>query len=298
MRNSYYIFVVAHSIRGRIRRVHIPQYFVYICGVFALIGFVTVAAAVGSYTRMLLKVANYNHLRREAEVLKRQYTKLQTTMSQTEVQLASLQSLANEVSLAYGIARTNRETLPGEGAGPAPTALSATVEQYQLLLRASYAPAPLRHQFLAVRSGKIDFPLEWPVQGRLTGGFGDRLDPFNGEGTFHGGVDISTSYGAPVRAAADGVVISAERESGYGLAILLDHGRGLRTFYAHLSGFNVALGQEVLGGEIIGFVGRERPLHRTPPALRSPRAGQSSEPTPRLHGPAHRRRSLPGRRLI
>jgi murein DD-endopeptidase MepM/ murein hydrolase activator NlpD len=59
-----------------------------------------------------------------------------------------------------------------------------------------------------------------------------------------------------VRAATSGVVVSAQRESGYGLCVVMDHGRGLRTLYAHLSGFNVSPGQAVLGGEVIGYVGR------------------------------------------
>ncbi len=147
MRNNYYIFVVAHSIRGRIRRVHIPQYFVYICAVFTVIGVITVAAALGSYTRMLLKVAKYNHLRSEAELLKQKYHKLQTTMSQTEVQLASLQVLASEVSAAYGISRnasasTMTATLePGAG-------VKDSLDQFELLLKASYTAPPLRQQFL------------------------------------------------------------------------------------------------------------------------------------------------------
>jgi murein DD-endopeptidase MepM/ murein hydrolase activator NlpD len=256
MRHSYYIFVVAHSVRGRIRRIHIPQYFVYISAVFALIGFLTVMAAVGSYARMLLKVTNYNHLRREAELLKGKYSKLQATMSQTEVQLATLQNLASEVSVAYGIRRPARaEQYPDDG-GPLSPALRASVEQYRLLLRASYTPPTLRYEFLVPTPGRIGRSLEWPLQGKLTGGFGDRLDPFNGEGSFHAGVDISSYLGAPVQAAGDGVVVKAERESGYGLVLLLDHGRGLNTFYAHLSGLNVAPGQQVLGGEIIGHVGR------------------------------------------
>ena len=256
MRNSYYIFVVAHSVRGRIRRIHIPQYFVYVSAVFALIGFLTVMAAVGSYARMLLKVTNYNHLRREAELLKGKYSRLQATMSQTEVQLASLQNLASEVSVAYGIRRPARaEQYPDDG-GPLSPALRASVEQYRLLLRASYTPPTLRYEFLVPTPGRIGRPLEWPLQGKFTGGFGDRLDPFNGEGSFHAGVDISSYFGAPVHAAADGVVVKAERESGYGLVLLLDHGRRLSTFYAHLSSFNAAPGQQVLGGEIIGYVGR------------------------------------------
>ncbi len=256
MRNSYYIFVVAHSIRGRIRRIHIPQYLVYLCGAFTLIGVITVSAAVGSYARMLLKVTNYNRLRSEAELLRRKYSSLQKTMSRTEVQLASLQMLASEVSVAYGITPRAITLQPSANEGEKDEALRASAEQFQLLLRASYTPPYLRHEFLAAPPGSPRLPLDWPVEGPLTGGFGDRLDPFNGEGTFHSGVDISAPYGTPVRAAADGIVVSAGREAGYGMAMLIDHGRGVRTFYAHLSSFNVALGQAVLGGEIVGFVGR------------------------------------------
>ncbi len=255
MRNNYYIFVIAHSIRGRIRRVHVPQYFVYICAVFALIGFVTVAGAVGSYTRMLLKVARYNHLRSEADSLKQKYQKLRTSMSETQVQLASLQMLASEVSVAYGITRGGHAAR-GWAPGPVESqTVAASLDQFQLLLTASYTPPTLRRQFLASNAGVYSLPMDWPVEGRLTGGFGDRLDPFRGEGTFHAGVDISTAYGTPVRVAADGVIVSAARESGYGRCVVVDHGSGVTSLYAHLSGFNVAPGQSVLGGEIIGFVG-------------------------------------------
>lgn len=290
MRNSYYIFVVAHSIRGRIRRIHIPQYFVYVCGLFALIGLVTVLAAVGSYTRMLLKVANYNHLRSEAELLKQKFSSLQRNMRQTEVQLASLQNLASEVSVAYGIRRANGAEVRSSALDRA-EAFRASAEQFQFLLRASYTPLPFRYEFLDTRSSTISIPMDWPLQGTLTGSFGDRLDPFNGEGSFHAGVDISSFYGAPVRAAADGVVVSSARESGYGMVVLLDHGRGVRTFYAHLSGFNAAPGQVVLAGEIIGFVGRSG--RSTGPHLHYEVRIQNNPVNPsRFLGPVHSSRLL------
>lgn len=254
MRNNYYIFVVAHSIRGRIRRIHVPQYFVYLCGVFALIGFVTVAGALGSYGRMLLKVAKYNHLRKEAENLKQRYDRLRSTMAETEVQLASLQTLASQVSIAYGIAQPGSAASPSIGLEGAN--VEATEEQFRSLLRVSYMPATLRQQFFVQRPGRLKLNMDWPVEGRVTGGFGDRLDPFNGEGAFHAGVDISCPYGLPSALRPTGVVHSASRESGYGRMVVIEHGRGLRTVYAHLSGFNVTPGQMVLGGEIIGYVGR------------------------------------------
>ena len=256
MRNAYYIFVVAHSIRGRIRRIHIPQYFLYICGLLALVGLFAVLAAVGSYTRMLLKVVNYNHARMEVKALRRSFNNLQAEMDQTQTQLNSLQNLAGEVSVAYGIRRAGNGSLPVAAETEQARTFGATAEHFRFLVRASYFVLPYRHEFLAGRSLTTGLPLDWPLKGKLTGSFGDRLDPFNGEGSFHAGVDIATYYGAPVQAAADGVVLRTSWESGYGRAVMLAHGRGVRTMYAHLAGFNVASGQVVLAGETIGFVGR------------------------------------------
>jgi len=98
-------------------------------------------------------------------------------------------------------------------------------------------------------------PSIWPVAGRLTGAFGARMDPFSGEGAFHTGVDISAPPGTPVRVTADGVVLGASWEGGYGLMVEVDHGGGVRTFYAHLSHCFVQTGQAVRLGQIVGEVG-------------------------------------------
>jgi murein DD-endopeptidase MepM/ murein hydrolase activator NlpD len=89
----------------------------------------------------------------------------------------------------------------------------------------------------------------------LTSSFGERMDPFSGEGAFHKGVDISTDYGAPILAPADGIVESAQEENGYGRAVVLDHGHGITTVFGHMSSFAVTSGQRVRRGEVIGYVG-------------------------------------------
>ncbi len=100
-------------------------------------------------------------------------------------------------------------------------------------------------------------PSLWPVIGPVTSGFGQREDPVlgTGEGEFHKGVDISAPLGTPIRATADGVVVSAGLSSGYGREVVLDHGHGLKTLYGHMSGFSVLAGQTVFRGQIIGYVG-------------------------------------------
>lgn len=253
MRKSYFIFVVAHSIRGRIRRIQIPQYFVHVVAGLAVVGAITVLGAAGSYTRMLFKVANYNHMRQEVEALKKKYNVLQGTMSGQKQQLASLQSLASEVSIAYGLKVS--KPIDRDEITEIPLAYRASVEQYHMLIRASSATPWQRLNLLDDHWAAV-IPKLWPVEGPLTGTFGDRLDPFNGEGSFHAGVDISTPYGTAVRAAGDGVVIAAERTSGYGTVVDVEHARGVVTRYAHLAGFTVAPGQAVTAGEIIGHAGR------------------------------------------
>ena len=103
----------------------------------------------------------------------------------------------------------------------------------------------------------VDAPAMWPIMGPITSGFGQREDPVtgNGEGEFHTGVDISAPNGMPIRATADGVVKIAEMQNGYGREVIIDHGHGIETCYGHMSGFAVVAGQNVIRGQVIGYVG-------------------------------------------
>ena len=98
-------------------------------------------------------------------------------------------------------------------------------------------------------------PAITPVRGILTSGFGYRSDPVTGRRSMHQGVDISTAPGRPVRATADGVVITAERVGQLGKAVYVSHGYGLVTRYGHLSSIDVEPGQRVSRGDPIGRVG-------------------------------------------
>ncbi len=103
MKQDYFILVLAHSLHGRLQRVHIPHRIIYGILLLAVFGAVSLWGVCFSYARMAWKVANYNALRTETENLRNRYQRLQTTVNQTNAQLASLQMLAQEVSLAYGI---------------------------------------------------------------------------------------------------------------------------------------------------------------------------------------------------
>lgn len=98
-------------------------------------------------------------------------------------------------------------------------------------------------------------PSVWPVYGWLSGGYGNRNDPFTGETGFHRGLDISADRGQPVYATAAGEIESAGYAGDYGNLIVIDHGFGLSTRYGHLSKFAVTSGQSVKRGDVIGYVG-------------------------------------------
>ena len=98
--------------------------------------------------------------------------------------------------------------------------------------------------------------LLWPVDGApLTQGVGARIHPVYGYKSCHTGIDLGASTGAPIRAAASGVVLSTSSGGAYGNLTLIDHGDGLTTFYAHQTAFAVSQGQRVSRGQVIGYVG-------------------------------------------
>jgi murein DD-endopeptidase MepM/ murein hydrolase activator NlpD len=112
----------------------------------------------------------------------------------------------------------------------------------------------------AASSSNGQFPtgggqLLWPAAGPMTSAYGYRTHPIFGDTRLHAGIDIGAAYGAPVIASDSGSVVFAGVMSGYGNAIVIDHGGGLATTYNHLSAFTVSSGQSVRRGAQIGAVG-------------------------------------------
>lgn len=98
-------------------------------------------------------------------------------------------------------------------------------------------------------------PSIWPTHGWLSSSMGRRDDPFTGEKDFHPGLDISADKGDPVYSTADGTVVNAAANGGYGNLVVIDHGYGIETRYGHLSAFKVKVGQTVKRGDLLGLVG-------------------------------------------
>jgi murein DD-endopeptidase MepM/ murein hydrolase activator NlpD len=277
LRKRYYILFVARDDEGRVRKIPLPLQYVYGFVAAALVGAFTIVGLAGSYTRMLLKTESFNELRAERETLRKNYKEMAQIAHDRDVQVASLGALASEVTTLYGL-RQNKmiaaRSISNPAAAPTPQGLALSDDVNQQSVSQSI------DQFYALReqamSGRVtralqggltpdssgdwtqfaDAPSLWPIEGRVASSFGEREDPFNGEGAFHSGIDIDAPYGTPVRASGEGDVSSAAMGGGYGKEIVLDHGHDLRTVYGHLSGIAVLAGQHVTRGQIIGYVGQ------------------------------------------
>ncbi|MGB6690817.1 MAG: M23 family metallopeptidase [Terracidiphilus sp.] len=280
LRKRYYILFVAREEDGRIRKIPLPLHYAYGFVAAALVGAFTIVGLAGSYTRMLLKTENFNQVRQERETLRKDYKQMAQIAHDRDVQVASLGALASEVTALYGL-RQNRlahqaahPSAASAAAAPTPPTLAAADDVNQQQVNQSI------DQFYALRtdalSGRVsraleggltpsytgdwatlaDAPNMWPLEGTVTSSFGEREDPFNGEGAFHTGIDISAPYGTPVRATADGDVLDESMGSGYGRQVVLDHGHDVLSVYGHLSASVVVPGQHVIRGQVIGYVGQ------------------------------------------
>jgi murein DD-endopeptidase MepM/ murein hydrolase activator NlpD len=245
----------------------------------ALVGAFTIVGLAGSYTRMLLKTESFNQIRQDRETLRKDYKQMAQIAHDRNVQVASLGALANEVTALYGLrqnklAATKLAAASTAAAEPTPTSLGLTddvdTQQVKLSIDQFYV---LRSQAMSGRISRAlesglspsftgdwtalaDAPSLWPVEGRVGSSFGQRMDPINGEGAFHAGIDLDAPIGTPVRAAGDGDVTVASMNAGYGREIMLDHGHDMVTLYGHLSAIAVVIGQHVTRGQVIGYVGQ------------------------------------------
>jgi murein DD-endopeptidase MepM/ murein hydrolase activator NlpD len=263
LRKRYYIIFVAREEDGRLRKIPVPMHYAYVFVAAAVVGAFTLAGMAGSYGRMLVKTASFDQVSSQREALRKEYRRLEAVTQQKDVQVASLGSLASEVSALYGL-RQNRLARSASVVPVADSDSEFTDTQYtqsfdQLSsLRTSALSGQFSRKFepgVGRWAMLANAPSLWPVAGRITSSFGERQDPFNGEGAFHAGIDIASPYGEPVRATANGVVLKAGFGTGYGREVMIDHGNGIQTLYGHLSGFAVTGGERVSRGQVIGYVG-------------------------------------------
>ena len=264
MKQEYFVVVLAHSLVGRLRRIHVPHQAVYITLALALIGCFRCLASLPATRAWRGKWPTINNLRREADQLRARYRNLQKVVSQTNEQLASLEVFAKEAKSPTHQAEAGRAVR--YFGGRQTRARTPRADDYNYLRTANTLALGSRGPAASDAPAAPQACGPWmdvPALGvRRAHGSAFRV-----KAPFHTGVDISAVLGPPVRAAADGSGPSAERESGYGRGLQVDHGTGIDLLRA-LSRFYVQAGQDVRRGEMIG-ASTPGCVDRAAPALRS-----------------------------
>jgi len=254
MDKQYFVLEFAHAVPGQCKRIRVK--YRHLAYTFVALSLVVVCALgmFSSYVHMYWKASHYNELRSNFEGLRSKYLELQRISRQHTQQMASLEILASEVSVAYGLNSAG----PGTNHNVSNTAnlfapsVNESIREFNYLKAASFGGIYHRYGFPKQTQG---FPTSWPIEGVLRSSFGVRSDPFSGEGGFHTGIDLSAPIGTAVHVSADGVVVSAGWSRGYGKLVVVDHGNGLQTYYAHLSSLLVIPGEEVRRGHVIALSG-------------------------------------------
>jgi murein DD-endopeptidase MepM/ murein hydrolase activator NlpD len=214
-------------------------------------------AASGSFLR---ERAMYRALERDNGTLRRSNQRLAETVAQVKSRLDQFEQRTKTLAIAAGVSdlltATSDDAHSGVGSGGPLDRLSAEPEalvrrQEQLDKQLAKVEQKLHDQAVML----AHTPTIAPVVGVITDGYGPRIDPITHRPAFHEGLDISVAIGTPVRAPADGLVIFADRETGYGRVIKIDHGYGYATTYAHLDRLLVKEGAKITRGQVLGKVG-------------------------------------------
>jgi murein DD-endopeptidase MepM/ murein hydrolase activator NlpD len=167
-----------------------------------------------------------------------------------------------------------------------PTALGSRDEQFKALFSRWQS---MDGGAASTAKASVSIPSLMPVDGvHLSSDYGMRTHPVLGGRRQHKGVDLAGAIGTPIHAAADGIVSRADWFSSYGLYVSLEHGGTLQTRYGHMSRLNVAAGQRVHKGDVIGYIGTTG--RSTGPHLHYEVriAGEAVNPVPYLQAGAYR----------
>lgn len=212
---------------------------------------------------------------REIENMKLRYALLDKKMEQLDEVLASIEERDNNLYRIYfnsspipteqrkaGFGGVNRyKDLEGYNNSEL---ITNTTKQVDMLSKQLAIQSKSLDEILKLAKGKekllAAIPAIQPVKNedltRMASGFGYRNDPFTKIRKFHFGMDFTAKKGTPIYATGDGVIKKSDNTmSGYGNLIIIQHGFGYETYYAHLSKYKVRAGQKVKRGDVIGFVG-------------------------------------------
>ncbi len=248
--DRFYAFIIAHtsSSRSRIRRFGVQKRSLKLFGLALVLIF---AGTVYGFYGLTQHIVHFQ-IERENRRLKAENERQRFELNKLNNRVEAVEDTSRKLAEKSGVVQDGGPR-PGAGGGPAlhlDSESLASLEDKTRRLELELL------EYEAVLREKGYTPTAWPVEGRLESGFGGRKNPFGGATyEFHSGQDIDAPHGAPVVSGASGKVTFTGWQNGYGQIVVLDHGGGLTTRYAHLSSIGVVLGQNMERGQFLGRVG-------------------------------------------
>jgi murein DD-endopeptidase MepM/ murein hydrolase activator NlpD len=218
------------------------------------------------YIRDLASSLMRGEIERNEQFMRDNVSAMARRLGEMQAQLVRLDALGERVAKLAGIRpeEFNFRDLPGRGgiesADARPLSMGELSDQVERVAkgvesRADYLDV-VESELLSAQVRTALLPHNTPVTTGFVGsGFGTRLDPFSGQMAMHAGLDFAAPVGTPILAAAGGVVSAAEHNAAFGNMLVIDHGNGLQTLYAHASKLEVREGEIVRKGQQIARVG-------------------------------------------
>ncbi len=241
-----------------------------VIGLSTLFSYVTVRHAAEirlPFLQDLVRAVSIEETQKSKEFVRENLNAMAVRLGQMQAQLMRLDSLSERLSALAGVKPAENRapaTFKDGRGGPLIDARSLSADELKAALDTlshqvearSDVLTVLESQLLEERIKKSLLPTSLPVAAQWNAsGFGWRVDPFTGEAAIHEGVDFTAEVGTSIKAAAAGVVITAERHPQYGNMVEIDHGDELITRYAHASKVFVKQGDLVRRGQKIAEVG-------------------------------------------
>lgn len=270
-----FVFTSASNTRSRINRFTFHRNWLYVIGLVAL----GVAGLVVFGLYGLAQRALHQHTAQENLILRERDQAQQQQFNQLNERIKAIEEKSRRLAEMAGTPAPNTSEpapsnpvnnnstavpphgpLDGKGGPEMPldwnlSDVSLEVSPEELAQKVAALEKKLRDYELILSQQAIR-PSIWPVTGRLTDFYGPRRNPFGGGSReFHAGQDIANTTGTPIIATANGVVLVADWQNGYGRLVELDHGGGLTTRYGHMSKILVEPGQLVTRGQTLGLLG-------------------------------------------
>lgn len=288
--NRYYTLMIVPEKTTDVKKVLIPAWIVKLAGLTIAVILTLIGIMLANYGYVMSQIGENNELKTENRRLRQQVQVFKSKMSSLEGTMDRVKTFSTRLKIITGAedrggAQALLLNIPDAGTNigapkvipPEVAAIEAELEAKdpeQEVLKKQYAEldgriSSMTTDALAIEQSLQDqyeqlvdqkaflaaLPTRKPAVGYFTSGFGIRKAPLGGKVKMHEGLDIANHPGTPIKATADGVVFFANTKAGYGQTVILDHGYGLQTWYAHTRKMLVKPGQKIHRGESIALLG-------------------------------------------